>query len=394
MKKYNPYRNIFYYFRGAHSSDKLADKQIEDNTTKALINTLEYSDVQLLYHLLEYLNIPFIKNQIPKYDLQVAELLSRPDAQIRIGKTDYYIESKVQASLEEPQINNHLVSIGESILIIITPRNSDLNVVQRINNSRLKFITWEEIYIQLSSYLIIRKKEDNNFILIQFLKYLESIGMAPFNGFTKEDFDSFLYIEDDPKKEIRSIVKRKLKKYLDAIQEEIKSIPSYKGLKVEVGNLQQNSHTIWGTLSDETKSKVNVPHFNFVLNRNTFSIGFIVEGKVPADRFYKYVNDEPGTVLKLLRNLPGFQYEIEKREYQRIRIYKSTRVASVKCGKDIKSNDIDYILRKAEQYPLVLTWCCIIFERDDNELSSKNFVKSSVKYLNLLRPLYEFSIRK
>ncbi len=229
MKKFNPYRNIFYYFRGAHSSDKLAGKQIEDNTTKALINTLEYSDVQLLYHLLEYLKIPFIKNQIPKYDLQVAELHSRPDAQIRIGKTDYYIESKVQASLEEPQINNHLVSIGESILIIITPRNSDLDVVNKIHSSRLKFTTWEEIYVLFSSYVMTRKKGNNNFILIQFLKYLESIGMAPFNGFTKEDFDSFLYIEDDPKKEIRSIVKQKFKKYLDAIQEEIKSIPAYKG---------------------------------------------------------------------------------------------------------------------------------------------------------------------
>jgi len=59
-------------------------------------------------------------------------------------------------------------------------------------------------------------------------------------------------------------------------------------------------------LSDESKSKVNVPHFNFVLNRNTFSIGFIVEGKVPADRFYKYVKADPGTLLKLLRNLTGF----------------------------------------------------------------------------------------
>lgn len=394
MKKYNPYRNIFYFFRGARSSDKLADNQIEDNTTKALINTLEYSHVQLLYHFLQNLKIPFIKNQIPKYDLQVAELLSRPDAQIRIGKTDYYIESKVQAQLDEQQINNHLVSIGESILIIITPRNSDLDVVKKINSPRIKFITWEEIYVQFSSYLMIRKKGDDNFILIQFLKYLESIGMAPFNGFTKEDFDSFLYIEEDPKKEIRSIVKRKFKKYLDAIQQEIKSIPAYKGLKVEVGNLQQNSHSIWGTLSDESKSKVNVPHFNFVLNRNTFSIGFIVEGKVSADRFYKYVNSEPATLLKLLSNLSEFQYEIEKREYQRIRVYNSTRVASVKCGWDIKPNDISYILKKSEQYPLVLTWCRIIFERDDNRLSSKSFIKSSIRYLNLLRPLYEFSLGK
>lgn len=394
MKKFNPYRNIFYFFRGANHSDKLADKQIEDNTTKALINTLEYSDIQLLHSFFYYMKVPFNKNQFPQYDLQVAELLSRPDAQIRLGRTDYYIESKVQAPLEEYQICNHLTSIGESVLIIITPRESDLDIVKKIKNPRLKFITWEKIYIQFSNYLMSRKNEDDNFILKQFLKYLESIGMAPFNGFTKEDFDSFLYVEDDPKKEIRSIVKHKFKKYLDEIQNEVKSVPAYKGLKVEVGNLQMDSHSIWGTLSDESKSKVNVPHFNFVLNRNTFSIGFIVEGKVPADRFYKYVKSKPGTLLKLLSKLPEFHYELQERVYQRIRVYKNSQVASVKCGSEIKSEDIDYIQKKVQQYSLILTWCHITFERDDKTLSSKTFIKSSVAYLNLLRPLYEFSLNK
>ncbi len=393
MKKFNPYRNIFYYFRGTHSSDRLADKQIEDNTTKALINTLEYSNVELLYHLLKYLNIPFIKDQTPKYDMQVSELLSRPDAQIRIGKTDYYIESKVQARLEEKQINNHLASIGESLLIIITPRNSDLNVVNTICNRRLKFITWEKIYLIFSDYLMSKKTEDN-FIIIQFLKYMESIGMAPFNGFTKEDFDSFLYIDDDPKKEIRSIVKQKLIKYLDAIQMEIQSIPSYKGLKVEVGNLQEKSDHIWGTLSDETKSKVNVPHFNFVLDRNTFSIGFIVEGKIPAKRFYKYVKAKPDILLELLSNLPGFHNELQKREFKRIRTYDNIPVASVKCGEDIQLDDVVFIQKKADQYPLILTWCHFSFERDDKKLNSKDFVKTSIEYLNLLRPLYDFSLGK
>jgi len=394
LKKYNPYRNIFYYFRGVHHSDKLADRQIEDNTTKAFINTLEYSDIQLLHYFLESFKVLFDKREIPKYDLQVAELLSRPDAQIRISKKDFYIESKVQAPLEELQINNHLASIGGSTLIIITSRESDLDIVRKINNPRLKFVTWEMIYLQFSNYLISRKNEDDNFILNQFLKYLESIGMAPFNGFSKEDFDSFLYIEDDPKREIRSIVKNKFKKYLDEIQSEIKSIPAYKGLKVEVGNLHQDSHSIWGTLSEVSKDKVQVPHFNFVLDRNTFSIGFIVEGKVPANRFYKYVKAKPETLLKILNKLDEFDYELQKREFQRIRIYKNSQVASIKCDSEIIIDDIKYILKKAKHYPLILTWCHITFERDDKTLSSKTFIKSSVAYLNLLRPLYEFSLNK
>jgi hypothetical protein len=218
--------------------------------------------------------------------------------------------------------------------------------------------------------------------------------MAPFNGFTKEDFDSFLYIEDDPKKEIRSIVKQKFNKYLDAIQDEIISIPSFKGLKVEVGNLQQNSHSIWGTLADESKSKVNVPHFNFVLNRNTFSIGFIAEGKNPAKKLYKFIGENFVAFQKILTNLKEFDYELQKREKLRIRVYKNTQVAKIKCGEEIEQKEIEYIQSKAAQYPLILTWCYLTLQRDDKKLNSKKFVQSTIEYLNLLRPLYEFSLGK
>lgn len=237
LKKYNPYRNIFYFYRGQNHLEKKADKQIEDNTTKALINTLEYSDKSLLHLFLSKLNIYVDKDALPQFDMQVAEAFSRPDAQIKIGKSDIYIESKVHAVLDKSQIINHLNSIGKSFLIIITPRESDHDIIKEISNPQLRFITWENIYIQFSYYLMERKKESNHFILEQFLKYIESINMAPFNGFQKEDFDSFLNVEEDPKNEIRSIIKNKFKKYLEEIQISIKPIPSYKGLKIEVGNL-------------------------------------------------------------------------------------------------------------------------------------------------------------
>jgi len=388
LKKYNPYRNIFYYFRGAHSSDKLADRQIEDNTTKALINTLEYSDVQLLYHLLEYLEIPFIKNQIPKYDLQVAELLSRPDAQIRIGKTDYYIESKVQALLEKQQILNHLKSIGNSFLIVITNRSNDLSLIRELNKSSLRFITWSDIYILFSEFLSQQTIDKEWLVLVQFLKYLESTSMAPFNGFTKEDFDSFLFVEEDPKKEIRMIVKYKFENYI----EEIEKNSTLKNLKGEVGNLHQNAHIIWGTLSLKGKEKVQVPHFNFVLDRNSFSIGFIVEGKNPATKLYKLIEKDFKSFQNILAGLDNFNFELQKREELRIRVYKNTPVAKIKCGKEIKPNDVKYIQLKASQYPLILTWCYITYQRDDKALNTKKFIQTSLACLNKLKPLYEFSM--
>ena len=49
------YHNCFYYFRGPSSKRKAAelDKQLEDNTTKALINVLKHSDPKLTTSFLE-----------------------------------------------------------------------------------------------------------------------------------------------------------------------------------------------------------------------------------------------------------------------------------------------------------------------------------------------------
>ncbi|MFZ1519453.1 MAG: hypothetical protein WAU11_11790 [Ignavibacteriaceae bacterium] len=388
MRRYNPYRNIFYYFRGGHNSDKLAEKQIEDNTTKALINTLEYSHPKLLYLLLDYIKIHYKTESKIQYDLQVAEIFSRPDAQIRIGKTDYYIESKVQALLEKQQILNHLKSIGNSFLIVITNRTNDLSIIRELNKSSLRFITWCDIYILFSEFLRQQKINKEWLVLVQFLKYLESTSMAPFNGFTKEDFDSFLFVEEDPQKEIRMIVKNKFENYIEEIEKNSK----FKNLKGEVGYLHQNAHIIWGTLSLKGKEKVQVPHFNFVLDRNSFSIGFIVEGKNPATKLYKLIEKDFKSFQNILSGLDNFNFELQKREELRIRVYKNTPVAKIKCGKEIKPNDVKYIQSKASQYPLILTWCYITYQRDDKALNTKKFIQTSLECLNKLKPLYEFSV--
>ena len=127
MRKYNPYKNIFYYYRGPshRKKDGQGDKQIEDNTTKALINTLENSDNTILRDFLNYLQISLKDFKKVRYDLQIAKEESRPDALIQVGLTQIFIESKIDCPLEKKQISNHLKAISKGYLVCITPRNDE-----------------------------------------------------------------------------------------------------------------------------------------------------------------------------------------------------------------------------------------------------------------------------
>lgn len=394
MKKFNPYRNLFYYYRGPTSKHVHLEKQLEDNTTKALVNTLEFSSNSILVSFLSTINIPIKDKSSPQYDLQVATDFGRPDALIKLGKTNIFIECKIDASLERKQINNHLRSIDNAYLVCITPREKDEQIIKSIKNTKLRFITWQNIYEVFSQFLIKNKNEDN-LIVQQFVKYLENINMATFNGFQKDDFDSFLYIDDDPKREIRNIVKDKFRKYLDELYNEVNKQKGFKNLKVDVGNLNKDSTGVRGAMYPKNiKSVVQAPHYQFVLQRNRFQLGIMIEGKIPANKILNRIQTNTNEFCKILKGLDGFTFEIHKKVNidNLPRKFKAYPVATLKLGEEITLDDVFYIMNKTKQYKLFVFYCYTPIPRDNKNLNSKKFIKHSVKLLNKIKPYYEFSI--
>ena len=388
MRLHNPYQNIFHYYRGSSKRKrKEVDTQLEDNLTKSLINTLEYSDRGLLKHFFQRLNINCkIGKNYPVYKLQVSKKESRPDAEIIIGKKNVMIESKIDSPLTEEQLKTYLESDVKSCLLAITPRDADKAVIVGMNDNRLRFITWKDLYLLFKDYEKKAPNEITKFIVSQFTEYVEVIGMSPFNGWGKKDFQAFLNIlQEDPEKELRIRVKKKLEQYLIDLKEELKSKQLYEDLFPRVGNVGLGYQSLWGVLSKKPLNRmVQVPHFNFVINSNSFQIGVQIEGKNPTIRMKRNISANKEEFLEILRELDGFNLIIRRRwnVNNLPRVFDAERVLTIKLGRNkatkrenVTIHDVNYIVEKLNQLDLFEIYCGKSYSCDNRFWKLRCFYK-------------------
>ena len=395
MRKYNPYRNIFYYYRGpGYKKKSQFDTQIEDNTTKALVNVLENCRPGLLKRFLAIAGIDIRIQKAAEYDLQVEGLLSRPDAEIQIGDERVFIESKIGSALEEKQIERHLAAIPKGFLVCITPRDEDRDVIKRFNKKNLKFITWREVYVDFDEYRKRSQYEVSNFVISEFLEYLEAISMAPFKGWEKGDFEAFLNIDYDPKRELRIRVKEKFKQYLFELKELIGEVGSYVELVPNVGFIKKDSTSVWGVLcKPPVENKVQKPHFNFWVNSDEFGLGIQIEGKHPAGMMRGYIKSNSERFVAILKKLEGFNLIIQKRVNPtgRPRAFHGIEILKLRLGGDISNEDVRYVISKIDQYKLFQINCGVSYKRNEDVLGKESFLRKSAGLMKKLSEYYSFS---
>ncbi|HUU56542.1 MAG TPA: hypothetical protein VMW93_04300 [bacterium] len=395
MRKYNPYRNIFYYYRGpGYKKKSQFDTQIEDNTTKALVNVLENCRPGLLKRFLAIAGIDIRIQKAAEYDLQVEGLLSRPDAEIQIGDERVFIESKIGSALEEKQIERHLAAIPKGFLVCITPRDEDRGVIKRFNKKKLKFITWREVYVDFDEYRKRSQYEVSNFVISEFLEYLEAISMAPFKGWEKGDFEAFLNIDYDPKRELRIRVKEKFKQYLFELKELIGEVGSYVELVPNVGFIKKDSTSVWGVLcKPPVENKVQKPHFNFWVNSDEFGLGIQIEGKHPAGMMRGYIKSNSERFVAILKKLEGFNLIIQKRVNPtgRPRAFHGIEILKLRLGGDISNEDVRYVISKIDQYKLFQINCGVSYKRNEDVLGKESFLRKSAGLMKKLSEYYSFS---
>ena len=306
----DPHKNIFYYYRGPSPRDNeeiIYDRQIEDNTTKALINCLEYSSENLLEHFLNYFEIEIKNKSKPQFLLQVSLSKGRPDAVIKFVSNSIFIENKVGANVKKKQISNHKAELEDNdILILITNNTEDRVVAEEMD---VKYINWNEIYKCFKEYEA--KNRNEKFLIEQFLNYLEVIGLSDFTGFNNDDFDFFINNIDDYK----PIVKNKIEKFGNLIYESLS--PEIKKIYIEryIGNIPKNAENIWFAIRKNQKERDILKHCNFNIKMDSDTLMFntvIRDGKYnqknPIGILYKKIKNDFDGFLNLLKSLNKNSY--------------------------------------------------------------------------------------
>lgn len=278
------HQNIFYYYKGALNREKDVEQQIEDNTTKALINVLENSSIETQKLIIENITEIAIPKSVRKlkYILQATTIGkerivsipnkfilaispcgevedgdakydrgSRPDAWIWSSDFVILLENKTRGKLSKAQLEQH----GRLL----------------IGNGKLIVKSWiNDVYPVIKETASKVQNEKDRFLLSEFKKYLEVIGMSRFEGFDKEDFMR-KYCDDDDREEFDYLKSFKFDKLAEAVKERLKQ----KGLQFRnaTPNFEERDIGWYGFYKEYKGPKggkyskcTDVPHFSIFMS--------------------------------------------------------------------------------------------------------------------------------
>lgn len=143
-------------------------QQAENKLTYNFLSILELTNSKVLCEYL--LSTSLTEKPIQNIRTVYGGGESNPDGSFDVKKSNgdiitVYFENKTKRrGLSVEQLELHLKWLKtDDVLLVVTPRKSDIDIIRGMNNERIKFFTWTEVANQL------KKEEDP--IVIQFLEY-------------------------------------------------------------------------------------------------------------------------------------------------------------------------------------------------------------------------------
>lgn len=324
------HHNIFYYYRGASpGNQKLNDPQLENNTTKALINTLKHCSPGIAGEFLRWLDITGARriefslqgatigeeriHSVPvgrRLLLGIVDLPeqaggaicamldgavtqgSNPDAWVYGDDFVVLIESKVGDSTLEPgQMRGHFAKLKQGCK----------------GQPKCLVRTWAEVH-RFFGNLKGGLTERDQWLVGQFRQYLEWNGMTEFCGFQEWMFEFFVAENQDPTD--KTLIRRSMEgfgdKVLSGVQRRLgKSFYQAR----HVGNFNAGDDHFWVAIVPAGGSKVftSVAHQTAAISSDGLAVFVNLDTQKPIKRLRKRLEDKDSEqeFKQIVSSLPG-----------------------------------------------------------------------------------------
>jgi hypothetical protein len=420
------HHNIFYYYRGAKQSDLDFDSQLEDNTTKALINTLEHCSSKVVVEFLKWLNIEAAGKS--RFELQKKTIgerrIGRKSQRLLLGLVDKGQKSAyddLEGSVEGDSRPDAWI-YGENYVVLIESKVGDASLdpsqmqchLQKLKagarqRPRCKVQTWAKVH-RFFVGLLPGLSDQDKWLVEQFTQYLEWSSMTEFTGFEEGMFDFFVTRDDED-----AVTKKWVRDTMEAFADKI--LNGTDGMRdfndafyrdYNLGNIKLTDDHCWvaffGPANGDSENFGNWAHQTVAVYNYGLEVFANAELKPAIDRLRKKVHNERQKFVDIVTALPEpFTVRVAERIQRYASLYDDYEVANLKAGvhkkgpyglKDPESEGFDCFETLLEQIHLPYLSVRKRIDRERAlELSERNgdaLVNKVVSIMKAFHPLVEF----
>jgi len=229
-----PHHNVFFYYRGPSARESREEgeryqQQVEDNSTKALVNVLEHGGPVVVQSFLRRF-APALADGWGAGTTPELFLQRGPPGELPSGRRLLLglsllgqVDGPLVASGQGSRVDAAILVAGVGLLAVEVKVVDDLDGPQLARHAQRWDIVDEPLLARWAHVWRWARDERAQrdgiagFLLLQFCEYLEILGFAPWAGFRSEDFEFFLH----PSWEQRTIVRNRMAGAWERILEEL-----------------------------------------------------------------------------------------------------------------------------------------------------------------------------
>ena len=329
------HHNLFYSYRGPIVIAADRERQLENNLTKALVNTLSLGGDDVWRAFLSEIGI--VDARDAKFLLQRRDLPTRsarerrdrvllglsrcesscvpspgadktyesvPDAWIYGDGFAVLVESKVSGDFSPGQMQAHLEYLRHD----------------RYPPPRVIRMTWRELHSFFGS-LLPRLAGVPMFLVEQFIQFLEYSAMTGFTGFQTEHFRYFLLHDDE---DARRWIRQQVESFAELVLADLKAAEPFYD-RLDVGRLRLDSTDCWVAFGP--REYRGVTHQTISLASDGLRVFVNTETKPAIDRLRSVLNRSESEVrraLQALHDVEPFELVVKERTVRQVMLYDYT----------------------------------------------------------------------